>query len=143
MLTSTAADGHLVSRPMYTQEEGHEEGLVFLTARSAEKTQDLSGNHMVNVSYSDPQKQLYVSVSGHARLLEDRSLVQELWNPMNEAFFPEGPDDPDLVVLQVDPVRGEYWDAPSGTMRQIAGLARALVTGKRFDQGTNEEVKLD
>lgn len=143
MLTSVASDGALESRPMYTQEEGHAEGLVFLTSRSADKTRDLVSESMVNISYSDPSDHVYVSVSGRARVLDDREKVRELWHPMNEAFFPDGPDDPDLVVLQVEPLRGEYWDAPSGRMRQIAGIARALFTGKRYDQGENEEVRLD
>jgi hypothetical protein len=44
---------------------------------------------------------------------------------------------PDLALLKVDVERAEYWDAPSGTMAEIAGLFEIPDAG-----GENETVDL-
>lgn len=141
MLTSVGEDGRLYSRPMYTQEVEREDGLWFFTARSSAKSEQVTRHDEVNVSYVDPQRNVYVSVAGSAEIVDDPDKERELWNPMNKVFF-EGPDDPDLVLLHVDPERAEYWDAPSGTMRQLFTMARAAITGDHRDLGENEKVDL-
>jgi hypothetical protein len=50
-------------------------------------------------------------------------------------------DDPDLALLRVDVERAEYWDAPSGTMAEIAGFVKAAVTRRPADIGENEKVE--
>ncbi len=142
MLTTTDDEGRLRSRPMYTQREGRDDGLWFFTSRTSSKSQEVQGHKEVNVSYADPGKNLFVSVTGCARIVDDPGLERELWNPMNEAFFPDGPEDPDLVLLHVDPDSAEYWDGPSGKVRQLFDMARAAVTGDHDKLGENETVDL-
>ncbi len=142
MLTTVGDDGLLYSRPMYTQRESRDDGLWFFTARSSAKSLQVKGNRAVNVSYADPGKSLFVSVAGLARIVDDKELERELWNPMNEAFFDGGLDDPELVLLNVDPERAEYWDRASGKVRHLFDIARAAVTGDHSDLGENEKVEL-
>lgn len=141
MLTTTGDDGRLYSRPMYTQREDRADGLWFLTSRSSAKSRQVEGHHEVNVSYADPASNLFVSIAGRAQIVDDPELERELWNPMNKAFF-EGPEDPDLVLLHVEPERAEYWDGPSGKVRQLFDMARAAVTGDHGAMGENEKVDL-
>ena len=143
MLTTTGDDGRLYSRPMYTQRESRDDGLWFFTARSSSKARQVDGHERVNVSYADPGKNVFVSVAGRARIVDDPSLERELWNPMNEAFFPEGPEDPDLVLLQVEPQSAEYWDGPSGKVRQLFDMAKAAFTKDHGALGDNETVDLE
>ena len=142
MLTSVGEDGRLRSRPMYTQQEEQPDGLWFLTARPSEKVSEIAQSQQVNLSYVDPDKNLFVSIAGRGRLVDDREKARELWNPMNEVF-PEGPEDPSLVVVHVEAESAEYWDGPSGKMRQLFSMARAAVTGKHSDMGENETVDFD
>jgi len=139
MLTTIGDDGRLYSRPMYTQREGREDGLWFLTARSSAKSRQVEGREDVNVSYADADKNVFVSVAGKARIVDDDELERELWNPLNEAFF-AGPDDPDLVLLHVEPERAEYWDGSSGKVRQLFDLVTAAVTGRSDRLGENEKL---
>lgn len=69
----------------------------------------------MNVSYVDPGKNLFVSVTDRARIVDAPALERDLWNPMNEAFFPDGPDDPDLVLRHRE--AGARW---RGTMSRVA-----------------------
>jgi len=141
MLTSIGEEGRLYSRPMYTQEVERADGLWFFTAKSSAKSQQVARHEEVNVSYVDPQKSTYVSVAGSAHIVDDAQKERELWNPMNKAFF-DGVDDPELVLLHVDPERAEYWDAPSGKMRQLFNLAKAAVGGGSHVTGENEKIDL-
>ena len=141
MLTTVGPHGRLYSRPMYTQREDREDGLWFFTDRTSAKSQQVEGHAEVNVSYADPSKNVYVSVAGKARIVDDPELERELWNVMNEAFF-DGLDDPDLVLLQVEPERAEYWDGSSGKVRQLFDVVRSAVTGRRDHMGENEKVDL-
>jgi len=142
MLTSVGEDGRLYSRPMYTQQADGDDGLWFFSAKSSAKAEQIARHHEVNVGYGDPQKNLYISVAGRARIVDDPEKERELWNPMNKAFF-EGPDDPDLVLLRVDAERAEYWDGPTGKMRQLFNMARSAVTGDHGHAGENEKIELD
>lgn len=95
----------------------------------------------VNVSYVDPQKNVYVSVTGSAHIVDDAEKERELWSPMNKAFF-EGIEDPEVVLLHVDPQSAEYWDAPAGKMRQLFNMAKAAFGDGHRDSGENEKVEL-
>ena len=141
MLTSIGEDGRLYSRPMYTQEVERGDGLWFFTSKSSAKSEQVTRHEEVNVSYVDTHKNVYVSVAGSAHIIDDAEKERELWNPMNKAFF-EGLDDPELVLLHVDPERAEYWDAPAGKMRQLFNLAKAAVGGGHRDSGENEKLNL-
>ena len=55
---------------------------------------------------------------------------KELWNPPAvQAWFPEGADSPQNVLLQVIPDHAEYWDSKSNKLVQLFTMAKALATG--------------
>ncbi|GAM03262.1 MULTISPECIES: pyridoxamine 5'-phosphate oxidase family protein [Novosphingobium] len=60
-------------------------------------------------------------------LTEDTSVTRrgDLWNNAVEAWFPEGKDDPDVVLLRFDIADGEVWTADMG-LKQVY----KLITGK-------------
>lgn len=143
MLTSTHADGSLHSRPMATQQVEFDGSLWFFSGLNSEKVQELRANPEVNISYSSPDDQRYVSVSGLTEISRDRSKMKELWNPIFKAWFPKGLDDPDICLLHVDVTHAEYWDAPSSKMVQLAGFVKSIVTGKRLEKpGEHEELDI-
>ena len=53
-----------------------------------------------------------------------------MWNPVVEAWFPDGPDDPDLVLLKVDAESAEYWKAPGGRAATLLSYVKAKVNGE-------------
>lgn len=137
MLTTVTADGALRSRPMATQKRPFDGTLWFLTEGTSGKIDEISKDHQVNLAYTDPKSQKYVSVSGRAEEVHDREVVKDLWNPMYKAWFPNGPEDPNVVALRVDVDSAEYWDAPNSKIVYAIGLAKALATGKRYEgEGT-------
>lgn len=144
MLTTIEADGCLRSRPMATQETEFDGTLWFFTWVDSAKVHEIERDHHVNISYANPSDEVYVSVSGTARLTRDPAKAKELWNPMHKAWFPKGLDDPNLGLLRVDVEKAEYWDSPSSKVVQLIGFAKALATGKSWagEAGENEKLTL-
>jgi len=68
--------------------------------------------HRVNAAYCGSSS--WVSVSGTAEIIRDQLKARELWNPFVEAWLPEGPQDPNIVLIRVQADTAEYWDSPGG-----------------------------
>jgi general stress protein 26 len=96
----------------------------------------------VNVSFSNPSHQLYVSVSGRAEVIQDKDKAKELWHQSLKAWFvflllntisiscfyhrfPHELDDPNLGLLKVTIEAAEYWDSASSLMVRAVGYAKA------------------
>jgi general stress protein 26 len=139
MLT-TVHDGMLRSRPMSTQKFESGGDLWFFSSDNTHKVDEINKNDQVNVAYSKPDDDHFVSVSGRAEVVKDRAKMEELWNPVLKAWFPEGLEDPHLCLLKVAVEEAEYWDQPSGKIVQLIGFVKALATGQSIDQGDNTKI---
>ncbi|MFP2961967.1 pyridoxamine 5'-phosphate oxidase family protein [Myxococcus sp. 1LA] len=143
MMTTVEADGSLRSRPMWTHDRDFDGELWFFTREHSPKVDEVAHDHHVNLAYSDPSRDRYVSVSGRCRLVLDKEKARELWNPTLKAWFPEGLDDPELALLCVRVEKAEYWDTPSSRMVQFAGMVKAAITGQPYAPGDNQKLDLD
>lgn len=141
MLT-TFSNNKLRSRPMSTQQVEFDGDLWFFTGDNTNKVEEIEKDNRVNVSYAKPESNTFISVSGTATLVKDRAKIEELWNPIYKAWFPEGLDDPTLALLKITVEEAEYWDSPSSTFVQIAGFIKALATGQQADGGDHGKIKL-
>ena len=142
MLTTALPDGTLRSRPMATQAGEFDGTLWFFTGSDTGKVHEIEDDQHVNLSYSEPSEQKYVSVSGKARLIRDRAKIEDLWSPPLKAWFPDGVDDPTIALLKIDVDSAEYWDVPSSKMVHLIGMVKATVTGQSYDPGENEKISL-
>ena len=139
MLTTTAPDGTLMSRPMGLQEVEFDGDLWFFAERSSRKVAHVTAHPQVNVTVSTGTS--WVSLTGRARVVEDDARKRELWNAVVEAWLPQGPDHPDAVLLRVEAESAEYWDSP-GRLATLISFVKAKATGERYDGGENERVEL-
>jgi general stress protein 26 len=140
MFTTTAPDGTLTSRPMALQEVEFDGDLWFFASRTSRKVAHLTANPQVNVVTIGSSS--WVSLTGHATVVDDLATKKELWNAVVEAWFPDGPEDPDVVLLRVDAASAEYWDSPGGRVASLISFAKAKATGRPYDGGENETVRL-
>jgi len=120
--------GQWKSRPLALA--GQSGGVVqFLVSVDADWVDGLEGGGSpATVTFSDPAKNTYVALQGHARTRDDRPLIAELWNVGAASYF-EGKDDPKVRVLEVSVSYGEFWDGPHGRLGQVLGMARAALGG--------------
>lgn len=142
MFTTSDAARVLTSRPLTQQQIDAEGQMWFITSDEAEFMRDLPSNPQVNVSFSDINDSLYVSVTGWAEITRDRQKAEELWNPMVKAWFPGGLDDPHLALIKVKMQAAEYWDTHSSKMTQLFAIAKAAFTGER-PKNIGEHTKIE
>jgi general stress protein 26 len=141
MFSTIDSKGKIHSRPMATiQAEEGSNDIYFFTNAYSEKIDEINVKEEVNLSYSDEDHQLYVSVSGSANVVRDKERIKQLWKPFYRVWFPDGIDDPKLALLKVEPSQAEFWDAPSNKMVQLFGIAKAFITGEEYNQGEHKTV---
>lgn len=127
MMTTSDPDGRLRSRPMGTQRIEFDGDLWFFTSRESGKVIAIENDQQVNLAYSSPNDMRYVSVTGNASIVEDRTRAAELWSPLYRSWFPKGLQDPNLVLIKVEVESAEYWDYHSSKMISLLDLAKSLI----------------
>lgn len=133
MLTTTDDEGHLVSRPMARQEVDLDGDLWFIATRDSRKVEHIRANPVVGLTVTSQSS--WVSISGRAEVVDDTAKLEELWNTFAEAWLPEGPEDPNAILIHVDAETAQYWDSPGGRVASLISLAKSKVTGKPYDGG--------
>lgn len=137
----TTQDGILLrSRPMGTIKAEFNGEVWFFTSDDSPKVDQVQHESQVNIAYSSGEA--WVSVSGRARIVHDRVKMEELWNPVLKAWFPDGLETPNICLLCVTTDQAEYWES-DGKVAQTIGLLKALVTGEQSDAGENAKLVLN
>ena len=139
MLTTRNANDRLVAHPLTVQEAEFDGDLWFLVSKSASFVLDIAKDERVGISLSSNDS--WVSLSGTADLVEDGAKVKELWSPTVEAWFTNGPDDPDVGLLKFSAESAEYWDSPGGKIASLFSFVKSKITGEPYE-GENETVEL-
>ena len=142
MLTTTQADGRLVSRPLGTQQVEFDGDLWFATGADSEKVAEIKANPQVNVAYASSGRNTYVSVSGKASIVADKAKIAELWSPAMNIFFPGGKDDPNLRLIRVRAESAEYWDGPGTVIGKALYLLVAAVSDDPGAMADNETLQI-
>jgi len=132
MLVSTSLEGKLRARPMAIADHSEGAFLYFATRSEAEKLEEIKHAPEVAVTFQDNEH--FLSLSGRASIEADVQLARKLWSPSMKIWFPEGPDDPHLTLIVVDPDYAEFWD--SGGLDKLEFLwqaGKALVKDEAVD----------
>jgi general stress protein 26 len=142
MLTHRHADGSLHSHPMTTQNKALKPGqpLCFFISRNSEVGQRLRQDGNVCVNYADLKEDVWVCISGHARINDDLDAKKSLFNALDKAWFPGGAEDPNLELVEVDIRHAEYWNVKEAKSTQLLKMASAAVTGNRPEMGEHREL---
>ena len=110
LLTTQAPDGTLRTRPMATHQLDPDGTMWFFTHEDSDKVAHLRQHPAIALGFSNPQTQVSVSTAGEANVVKDQAKVDELWNESLLDWFPEGKDDPNIVLLRVSTVAAECWE---------------------------------
>jgi len=143
MLTTIGRDGYLVSRPLSTQKSAFDGSRVwFFTEADSPKVGEIARNAKVNLAYASKDKNTYISIAGVASVNRDPVLVEQFWSDAMKAFFPRGKNDPNLVLLEIEPRTVEYWDGPGTWIGKLLSFLVARVTKKEELMGENRLLDL-
>jgi general stress protein 26 len=147
MFTTRRADGRLVSRPMATQKRASGADLWFVTARSSEKLDELRNDPHVNLAYFNNRTKEWVSVSGKARVVDDRAKIHELYAADWRAWFgDEGgskdgtPDDPRMILIGVDVELAMFLEVNKPQPVVLFEVVKGIITGKAPRVGETQTI---
>ncbi len=150
MLTTRRSDGMLVTRPMATQDRGPEADLWFVTSVETHKVDEIERNPEVSVSYLNGKTMEWVSVSGRARITQDREKIESLYEPDWKAWFPDeggakdgGPQDPRLALILVEATTAHYMKAKHSRPVALFEIVKGVLTGTQPDIGREEQLGTD
>lgn len=140
MFTTVTSDGSMTSRPMTVQEVEPNGDLWFIGSQTSDMVNEIRADDRVNVAFSSSDE--FVSLAGHARITADMEKVRELWDRPTDAWFEDGPDDPDVALVHVDGRSAQYWDTPGQVATLVAMLKSSVTDDGNPDIGGSEEVEL-
>lgn len=140
LVSRNSADG-LHGRPMATAKvEDDLRSLWFACQKDSHVAAEVGADPRVYLGYTNHTGSEWASINGLATVVTDRATIKQLWNPIWKNWF-EGPDDPNIALLRVDPQDAEYWDSGSRAVLLLK-LAFAAVTGKKVGDGEHEHVEM-
>ena len=132
----------LHARPMAYRSVENDADLWFFSKKTSRKAEEIAADPQVLISFADPKAQHFVSITGRAEIVTDRSVVEQKWSEIYRAWFPGGPSDENVVAIRVYAERAEYWDTPTSAVVYAFGYLKAIATGRPSRAGDVGQVDL-
>ncbi|MEW5854034.1 MAG: pyridoxamine 5'-phosphate oxidase family protein [Myxococcota bacterium] len=95
------------------------------TSPRSRKVAELRADPRATLVYEDDRRGACVALSGDVEVVEDVGARRAHFMRSWWAFFPEGPEGDDFVLLRFEPRRLEVWDASRRITPEPFGLASA------------------
>ncbi len=102
--------GH--AQPMTAQilHEADERGPIwFFSAKDTELVRATGASHRAMLQFSSKGHELFASIQGELFAVDNRVMVDRLWNPFVAAWYEGGKDDPKLQLLRFEPQDAQVW----------------------------------
>ena len=135
----TDNNGYLHARPMHVVQDDYDGTFWFFTKAKSDKVDEVQKDSAVCLTFCNIKDDVHISLSGHARLSRDQAKIDEMWNPVVAAWFPEGKEDPNCALLEVKINKGEHWDSDSNPITFFYEIAKANVNNDTPDMGENQK----
>lgn len=113
LVTICSSDGFPRSRPMHLIDHDGKT-LWFATSRRSQKIKQIQTDSHVTVLFVDSARYNYAAFHGYAHIIEDAARQKTLWRNDWEDDWPQGPSDPDYVLIRVAGIRGHFLRGHTG-----------------------------
>lgn len=103
-------EGH--SQPMTAQmlhDEDERGPIYFFSSKDTDLVKALTQAHRGVVHFSSKGHDLFASLHGELKLINDPIIVDQLWNSFIAAWYEGGKNDPKLQLIRLDPERAQVW----------------------------------
>jgi general stress protein 26 len=139
MLVTNGEDDMMHARPMALQnlDERLDCDLWLVTSMQTAKVHEIGRDRKCAVVALRSRDGAYVSIAATARCERDEAEVKRLWKPDWKAWFPKGPDDPQIGIVKLAVQRAEYWEPEGGRLRVLFSMAKSVLHGRPADADLN------
>ena len=138
MLGINDPDQH--SQPMTAFVESDLNMVWFFTRDDVDLAVEAKGGKDARMIVMSKDHKVYADIRGTLDTARDRTRVERYWGPMVAAWYPEGKDDPHLVLLRFVPEDGQVSVATKGLVRLGFEVIKANVTKTLPDAGSTADV---
>jgi general stress protein 26 len=127
------------TQPMTVQFEDadRDAGLLWIfTANDHDLTRAMGQSNRAIGSYSGKGHGLFASLRGRLQIVNDRSTIDRLWNPIVAEWY-EGKDDPKLALVRFDVEDAKIW------LSDVQGFLKPALNkllGRKPEAGMKEKV---
>jgi general stress protein 26 len=126
MLATQADDGSLEARPMSNNGEVEWDGSSWFFAPAGGRLVAQVRRHPEAVTtYSAKDRFAWIALSGTARIVEDDDAKRRFWLAELERWFPNGPEDPDVALIQIESTSARWWTDQGEGQADLRGGPRS------------------
>jgi general stress protein 26 len=128
------------ARPLDSTVRKDEHAVYFLTDVSGKKVAQIKKSSNVTVAFSDPGSFKFVSITGTAKVSNDRAKIKDIWTATSKAWW-DSADDPAIRLVTFVPKNAELWDSPNKLVSTVLMLT-AAITGAKPKLGDHAKVAI-
>ena len=115
--------------PMAVAQVDENTDLWLFTSGNSEKVRQIKADSRVQV-HAQQGYASCVILAGRATVVEGRAKIREIWKPSFKVWFPEGVEDPNIVLLHIKGEEVEYWYSSGvNRFRYLYQTIKAIATG--------------
>lgn len=135
MITTPDETGRLSSRPMTVQQVADDGDVWFLAGRSTDWVPATTDK--ANVAFTDDDT--WISFAGTLEKVDDAAVVEGLWDPMTDSWFPDGKAEAVALHLHTDQVQ---WWTGAGKLRTLIEVVKTKAgSSSRPDAGDSGTIE--
>ena len=133
--TDLKIDDGSTCRPMSALKVCDQGNIWFFSEKDSDKNTAIVKDKNVQLFFSHPATGSHLVVNGEAKIVLDKTIIEELWTPVAKIWFKEGRDDPNISVIKVKPTSAYYWDTDGNRMINLLKMVASVVTGTNLVTG--------
>lgn len=119
--------------PMSHNLEPRDGNIWFITAKGTHMAEAAEKDEACRYLVCNDAKGIYAQIDGNLSVSTDKSKLDEVWSAMASLWFEDGKRDPDLLLLQMKPIKAEVWLAADNGLKFLWTAAKAKLTGEEPD----------
>ena len=116
---TTSDDGQANARVVEPGKLDEDWRVRFITNRKSRKVGEIERSGRLLLAYQYDPEAAYVTLDGTARIIGDVELKRAVWTEDADKWFPGGPEDPDVVLIELFTTRVELWSLARNVMPGI------------------------
>lgn len=137
----TQADG-LIGRPMETVNVDSNGKISFYTIYDSNKIDLVKTNPEVLLNYTDNLIYRYISVQGTAKISFDKKKIKKYWSFIDNTFYTEGVDTPNLCLVEVEVKQIECWNGTKNIFKSAWSLISGFKDGNKGSLGETTSISM-
>lgn len=142
VLNTFADNGGIAGRPMALVDRDDDGTLYLTTAIGSTKAIEIACDPHVSVSIQTNKG--IVILEGLAKLSQDRTMIDQLWEESWRIWYPEGRTSPSIALIVIEPTHATYWDTSFGHGLSFLWRAvKARLRGEPIDTNPSDVGEID